>query len=97
MALNWSKHTRRGQNRTAKRMDVDIARILQEERPAPPSKEQLRADMADAMSRYRGAIHKLPTVVELKCYRCNHRGKATMPNGNTTKRFKCSKCGAMSL
>jgi hypothetical protein len=98
MATDWSKLRRRAQARTAKRDNIEIARILHEDEPKPQlSKEEARAEMASALARYRGAVHKLPTIVEVKCYRCNHRGRASMPNGNTAKRFKCSKCGALSL
>jgi transposase-like protein len=72
--------------------------LLADDKPEPKlSKEAARAEMEAALANYRGAINRLPTVIEVKCYRCNHRGRVLMPNGNTTKRFKCSKCGATSL
>jgi hypothetical protein len=95
MANDWSKQRRRDQTRTAKRQDVEIARILAEDRPVPPSKAELRAQANAAIADHRRAIDKLPTVVEVKCYRCNHRGRIKVYDVNA--RFRCSKCGALSL
>ena len=96
MARDWSKLRRRENTSASLREEAAVMRLLYE-RPKQLSKVEARAEMEAALARYRGTIRQLPTIVELKCYKCNHRGKAIMPNGNTTKRFKCSKCGAMSL
>jgi hypothetical protein len=96
MGRDWSKLRRREQGNSANREEAAVMRLLYE-RPPQLSKEEARAEMEDALARYRGAVRKLPTIIEVKCYRCNHRGRASMPSGNTVKRFKCSKCGALSL
>lgn len=61
-----------------------------------PSKAEMRAESAALVAAYPGPIRRLPTFIDLKCYRCNHRGRVKVYPGER-KRFKCSRCGALSL
>jgi hypothetical protein len=63
---------------------------------AGPSKADLRAEAADAVERYTGRVQLCPTIIELKCVGCNHRGRVKVWRGEK-KRFRCSKCGYLSM
>jgi hypothetical protein len=95
---NWSKQKVRDAAQRHRQAATDMAHYLVElEAPsAQPSKAELREEAAAAIARYTGPVRRLPTMVDLKCYRCNHRGRVRVYPGER-KRFKCSKCGAVSL
>lgn len=94
MALDWSKASRR---RSTSDLGTDAAlmRVASEPAEPRPSKEQLRADAAAAIAAYQGKVTRLPTVIELKCG-CGHRGRVKVQSGQR-KRFRCSKCGYLSM
>lgn len=58
-----------------------------------PSKAEMRETAARAMATFRGRIHRLPTIVNLRCA-CGHRGKVRVRDQDRGKRFRCSNCGA---
>lgn len=97
MARDWSKQRNRDNAAATRRAEVMLARELADYDGPRPSKADLREEAAVAVAQYRGPVRRLPTVIELKCYACNHRGRVTLPYGNTTRRFRCGKCGALSL
>lgn len=94
MGRDWSKSKSRTKAVESRRAEIDVARILAEDLPRQ-SKDELRAQAAEALSRYHGPIRRLPTLIDLKCYHCNHRGRVVLRD--TSARFVCSKCGAKSL
>lgn len=60
------------------------------------SKPEQRAEADALMASYGGRINRLPTYLKLKCYSCNHRGQVRLTPGRRA-RFRCSRCGALSL
>lgn len=100
MGLSWSKDRRRTLSRLAATDGMERARLVAEldggqlYRPEQ-SKEEMRAETAALVEEYRGKIKRLPTFVPLKCV-CGHRGRAMVKPGRKP-RFRCSKCGALSL
>lgn len=98
MGRNWSRQRDREAMARTRAAQIDQARYLGDlEAPeVQPSKAELVAEARDAIARYTGPVRRLPTVIRLKCYRCNHQGKAHVQPGQR-RRFKCSRCGATSL
>lgn len=69
---------------------------LDEPHEPQPSKADMRAEIERRVAEYQGPVTRLPTVLHLKCTNCRHRGTVRVQPGER-KRFKCSRCGAVSL
>jgi hypothetical protein len=94
---DWSKLKRREQGQHAQR--EAMADVLTFPIPTDDerlTKDQMRAETDALMASYGGRINQLPTYLSLKCYSCNHRGRVRLTPGRKT-RFRCSKCGAVSM
>lgn len=39
-------------------------------------------------------IQRIPMRASLRCRSCGHQGRALVPHGATSPRFKCSRCGS---
>jgi hypothetical protein len=106
MALNWSRERQR--QRVARQGTEDALAIIplfapltaRRGRPLPLSKAELRAQAAEAVAGYQGAVSRSPAgsapasswTVTVRCV-CGHMGNATMPRSQPAARFRCSKCG----
>lgn len=79
MARNWSKLRSRDQAMRSRRAEYDNAAYLRDlEAAPPPSKADLRLMAESAVHIYKNRIKHLPTIVNLRCPKCRHRGKATV-------------------
>lgn len=90
-----SSKPRRDKPRIVAGYQFDAARALADY--VEPTKEQLREEARDAVRRYfadSGRITKLPTILNLQCPKCRHRGSARLPPGRTMPRFRCKRCGS---
>lgn len=96
MGLDWSKRRRQSNSARGTDPDAALARLASEPATPQPSKAALRAESADAIERYTGRVQLCPTIIELKCVGCNHRGRVKVWRGER-KRFRCSKCGYLSM
>lgn len=100
MGRDWSKQRKRDVTNRSRQQEIDnagcLARAVVEHDHPELTKDQLRAEALALVAQYRGNVRQLPTLIELKCYRCNHRGRAKVWPGGS-KRFKCSRCGATSI
>lgn len=94
MALDWSKASRRRQSSDIGN-DAALMRMASEPRDPQPSKAELRALGVALLADYARPIRVLPSIIELKCG-CGHRGRVKVYRGER-KRFRCSKCGYLSL
>lgn len=92
MALDWSRNRRRANGKDAIVREQALMQELARDDPQV-SKAELREQAASAMATWRGRINRLATVLELKCPRCRHYGKAAIPPDLPRPRFRCSRCG----
>lgn len=87
MARDWSK---------SKRLERWSAPRASEADDEPqPSKAEMRALGIALLADYQRPIRVLPSIIELKCG-CGHRGRVKVYRGER-KRFRCSRCGYLSL
>lgn len=96
MGRNWSKDKARfaaAKSRLDKAREIDEVDYLLRGHVPEPTKEELRAQAAEAVAAYQGEIKRLPTVMRLECL-CGHRGRVLLRDDQKSRRFKCSKCGA---
>lgn len=94
MALDWSKANRR-KSSSENVNDAALMRVATEPAAPQPSKADLRAEAEEAIATWNRPVQRLPTFIELKCW-CGHRGRVKVAPGRR-KRFRCSKCGYLSL
>jgi hypothetical protein len=94
MGLSWSRSRARQHEQSARRADIEIARYLAED-VRRRSSAAIAADMARAVAEYRGPVRRLPYIMKLKCI-CGHKGRVKVYPG-ARKRFRCSKCGFLSI
>lgn len=104
MGLNWARERQRKQ--VARQGTEDALNIIplfgplkrRRGRPVPPSKAELRAQEAEAVAGYQGAVSRAPgggtgtpsRTVTVRCV-CGHM--ATVPKPRKRARFRCSRCG----
>lgn len=97
MALDWSKaNRRRSSSGPGIEADAALARMASDPGAPQPSKAELREAAVVALASYRKPIQVLPTIIHLKCG-CGHRGYVRIARGAPRKRFRCSKCGYLSM
>lgn len=91
MALDWSRASRRKSN-SESGSDAALMRIVSEPKAPQPSKADLRAESEAAIAAYRGAVTRLPTMIDLRCV-CGRTARIAIAPDRARPRFRCSRCG----